>query len=78
VTRSAAQLAAIVMVAEGGARTAWVDAAQWDPGSYRIALRAAEVQASRRRCASARAHATRARSLFPHAAAPRRVLRRCN
>ena len=78
VARGTTQLAAIGIVAEGGAGTAWVDAARWDPGSYRIALRAAEVQASRRRCTSARAHATRARSLFPHAAAPRRVLRRCS
>ena len=77
VLRSSAQLVAIRTVGGGGTIASWVDAARWDPGSYRIALRAAELQASRGRCASARVHATRARELFPSAAAPRRVLRRC-
>ena len=75
--RSTGQLVAIQTVREGGTIAAWLNAARWDPGSYRIALRAAELQASRGRCASARMHATRARGLFPNAAAPRRVLRRC-
>jgi O-antigen ligase len=75
--RSAAQLVAIATVGTGGRTAAWLDATRWDPGSYRIALRAAELQQRRGRCASARFHATRARDLNPDAAAPRQVLRRC-
>jgi hypothetical protein len=74
VARSATQTVAILTV---GAGDGWVSAAVWDPGSYRIALRAAEIQAGRGRCASARAHARRARDQFPRASAPRRVLDRC-
>ena len=77
VARSAAQVVSIQTVREGGTIARWVSAAAWDPGSYRIALRAAELQANRGRCAAARTHARRARDLFPSAAAPRRVLRRC-
>jgi O-antigen ligase len=77
VIRSGAQVASIQTVREGGTIASWVNAARWDPGSYRIALRAAELQANRGRCPSARVHAQRARALFPNAAAPRRVLRRC-
>jgi O-antigen ligase len=75
--RSAGQVAAIVTVGTGASSSAWLDAVRWDPGSYRISLRAAELQQRRGRCASARAHATRARDLNPPAAAPRQVLRRC-
>jgi hypothetical protein len=75
--RSAGQVAAIVTVGTGASSSAWLDAVRWDPGSYRISLRAAELQQRRGRCASARAHATRARDLNPPAATPRQVLRRC-
>ncbi len=74
VARSATQTVAILTV---GAGDGWVSAAAWDPGSYRIALRAAEIQANRGRCAAARSHARRARDQFPRASAPRRVLDRC-
>jgi hypothetical protein len=77
VMRSGAQVVSIQTVQEGGTIASWVNAAKWDPGSYRIALRAAELQANRGRCPAARVHAQRARELFPNAAAPRRVLRRC-
>lgn len=77
VARSVAQVVSIQTVREGGMIASWVNAAMWDPGSYRIALRAAELQANRGRCASARPHARRARDLFPNAAGPRRLLRRC-
>ena len=75
--RSVTQTAAIATVGHGWPAGAWVSATPWDRGSYRIALRAGEIQAARGRCASARRHAARARDLFPHAAAPRRLLRRC-
>jgi O-antigen ligase len=75
--RSAAQLGAITSVANGAFRAGWYRAAILDPGSYRIALRAAELHASRGQCAAAREDARRARSLFPNASAPRRVLQRC-
>jgi hypothetical protein len=77
VARSAAQTRAVYAVANGVTRAGWYDAAFWDPGSYRIALRAAELRASRGQCASAREHAQRASSMFPHAAAPKRILRQC-
>jgi hypothetical protein len=77
VVRSATQTAAITAVGNYGSRTSWTAAAAWDPGSYRINLRAAEMQARARRCTAARVHARRALALFPYAAAPRRVLRAC-
>ena len=77
VARSATQLAAIARVGTGGQRAGWISAAPLDPGSYRISLRVAELQAARGRCATARPAAIQARSLFPHAAAPGRILRQC-
>jgi O-antigen ligase len=77
VARSATQTVAITHVGGGGGRAGWESAARWDPGSYRINLRVAELNAARGRCSTARAYAHRALSLFPEAAAPRRVLRRC-
>lgn len=75
--RSAAQVAAILQVGTGGTRAGWIAAARWDPGSYRIAQRVAELHRNRGRCAPARVAARRAQALFPHAAAPRRILRSC-
>lgn len=75
--RSAAQVAAILQVGTGGTRAGWMAASRWDPGSYRIAQRVAELHLNRGRCTQARAAARRAQALFPHAAAPRRVLRSC-
>jgi hypothetical protein len=75
--RSAAQVASISSVGTGASRAGWSTAAVWDPGSYRIALRVAELQADRGQCATARVHARRAQELFPNAAAPRRILQRC-
>jgi O-antigen ligase len=53
------------------------EAASYDPGSYRIQLRAAEVQAARGYCRLAYHNAMRAVSLFPHAAAAQAILARC-
>ena len=77
VARSATQLAALSTVGTGGMRAGWIAAAPLDPGSYRINQRVAELQANRGRCAPARAAALQAQSLFPHANAPRRILRQC-
>lgn len=77
VVRSAAQVVALTKVGTGGTRAGWLAAAPWDPGSYRINQRVAELQANRGNCRSARSYARRAQELFPEAAAPRRVLVRC-
>ena len=58
-------------------RVGWTNAAAWDPGSYRINMRAAELNARTGRCNTARFYARRARGLFPDADAPRRILREC-
>lgn len=52
-------------------------AAAYDPGSYRIQLRAAELLASRGLCRLAYHNATQAYALFPHASAPQAILARC-
>jgi O-antigen ligase len=78
VARSATQVIAIMTVGTGGTRAAWNRAATWDPGSYRINLRVAELHAARGRCSAARPFARRALDLFPDAPAARRVLRRCS
>jgi len=77
VTRSSMMVTAMWSVGRGGTTAGWVKGALWDPGSYRINLRVAELYLNRGRCARARPFARRALALFPHAAAPRRVLRRC-
>lgn len=77
VARSATQIAAMWEVGEGGVRAGWIRGAIWDPGSYRINLRVAELYANRGRCTAARQFATSARNLFPNAAAPQRILGRC-
>jgi O-antigen ligase len=77
VVRSATMVMAMSAVGTGTTRAGWVKGAVWDPGSYRINQRVAEFYANRGQCSRARPFAQRARSLFPSAAAPRRVLRRC-
>lgn len=77
VARSAAQTIAIGTVGTGGMRAGWFGAAAWDPGSYRINVRVAQLHASRGRCAPARTYARRALTLFPHAPAPKQILRTC-
>ncbi|MEA3245959.1 MAG: O-antigen ligase family protein [Gemmatimonadota bacterium] len=52
-------------------------AATYDPGSYRIQLRAAELLAGRGLCRLAYHNATQAYALFPHASAPQAILARC-
>jgi O-antigen ligase len=75
--RSAAQIRAIALVGTGWRRAGWVSGADWDPGSYRANLRAAELLANARRCAASRTYARRALSLSPDAPAAKRALRAC-
>jgi hypothetical protein len=75
--RSATQTAAILNVGTGGRRAGWIAASTWDPGSFRVNLRVAELYAGQGRCRAARAYARRALELFPHARAPKGVLDRC-
>lgn len=77
VARSTTQTISMMTVGRGGMTSGWLNGATWDPGSYRMNLRVAELYSRRGRCTTARLHARRAASLFPHAAAPRRVLNSC-
>lgn len=75
--RSATQLMAMTTVAQGTRTANWVRAAAWDPGSYRINVRVAELYSNRGRCDVGRKYARRAVSLFPNSSAARRVSKRC-
>jgi len=77
VARSATQVAAMGAVGQGGRTAGWVAGAVWDPGSYRINIRVAELYSRRRQCSSARHYAKRALGLFPSSPAAKRVLSRC-
>lgn len=76
-TRSVAQVTSITLVGEGGSRAGWIAGANWDPGSYRANLRAAQLLAAARRCGSAGYYARRALALAPDAPAARRAVRAC-
>ena len=75
--RSAAQTIAMSSVGQGGQTAGWVAGAVWDPGSYRINLKVAQLYARRGKCKAARPYAKRAISLFPNAPAAKRALRLC-
>ena len=75
--RSATQTVAMSLVGRGGMTAGWVAGAMWDPGSYRMNLRVAELYSRRGRCSFARGYARRAVSLFPHAPEARRIRRSC-
>jgi hypothetical protein len=75
--RSATQTMAMSAVGDGGRTAGWVQGAIWDPGSYRINLKVAQLYARRGRCKTARPYAQRAVSLFPNAPAAKRVWRQC-
>jgi O-antigen ligase len=76
--RSVAQTVAVTSVGRGGLTAGWVTGAMWDPGSYRINLRVAELYARRGHCSMARGYARRAVSLFPNAPQAKRVARSCD
>jgi O-antigen ligase len=75
--RSATQMRSMALVNRGGQTAGWVRAAAWDPGSYRINVRVADLLSRRGRCATARPYANRALALFPYSATAKRIVRRC-
>ena len=77
VARSVGQTVAIEVVGNGGMRAGWIQGAAWDPGSYRINFRVAQLYANRGQCSRARPYARQAVSLFPHAPPALRLLRSC-
>jgi O-antigen ligase len=75
--RSVTQTLAMSMVGRGGLTAGWVSGAIWDPGSYRINLRVAELYSRRGHCSVARPYARRAVALFPLAPQAKRISRSC-
>lgn len=75
--RSVTQTLAMSMVGRGGLTRGWVSGAIWDPGSYRINLRVAQLYSRRAHCSVARSYARRAVSLFPLAPEARRIRQSC-
>jgi len=76
--RSATQLVSMTAVGRGGYTAGWVTGAMWDPGSYRINLRVAELYSRRGRCSVARGYARQAVALFPHSPEAKRIARNCD
>lgn len=77
VARSVTQTAAMMDVGRGAYTAGWVTGAMWDPGSFRINLRVAELYSRRGHCSVARGYARQAVSLFPHSPQAKRILRSC-
>jgi len=75
--RSVTQLMAMSYVGRGSLTAGWVSGALWDPGSYRINLRVAELYSRRGRCSVARDYARQAVALFPHSPQAKRIARNC-
>jgi len=75
--RSSTQMIAMTSVGRGGFTAGWVNGAMWDPGSYRINLRVAELYSRRGHCSFARTYAQQAVSLFPHSRQANRIARSC-
>jgi O-antigen ligase len=75
--RASGQIAAMSVYTAAATTTQAARAAMFDPGSYRINMRLAQAYASRGDCAHVREYAGAARELYPNAAEPRRLLRRC-
>jgi hypothetical protein len=75
--RSATQAMAMSVVGRGGLTANWVTGAMWDPGSYRINLRVAQLYSRRGHCSVARVYARQASQLFPLAPEARRIRQRC-
>jgi len=77
IAHSVAQIAAMTAYDPDGHVADMIRAARYDPGSYRIQIRLAEVYAARGRCDMVRRYGQNARELYPAAPEPRRLLRRC-
>lgn len=76
VARSAGKIEAMRLYSKGTVDSIR-EAASYDPGSYRIQLRAAQLLADRGMCRLAYHNAMSATSLFPRAAAPQAILAKC-
>jgi hypothetical protein len=77
VIRSATQVTAMSKVGTGGRTAGWVAGANWDPGSFRINQRVAELYANRGQCRKARPYIRQALDLVPTSPPARRTARRC-
>ena len=77
VLRSSAQIAAMSVYTWASTTGQAARAALLDPGSFRINMRLAESYAARGDCKHVRQYAGAARELYPNAAGPKRLLRRC-
>jgi len=77
VLRASGQIAAMSVYTSATTSIRAARAALLDPGSYRINIRLAESYAARGDCKRVRQYAGTARELFPNAAEPKRLLRRC-
>ena len=75
--RSVTQILSMSLVGRGGLTAGWVSGAMWDPGSYRINLRVAQLYSRRGKCTFARDYARQAVALFPHSPEARRIRRSC-
>ena len=77
IVRSSSQIAGMATY-HGATRLATMErAARYDPGAYRIRMRLGEAYASRGECGKAAPHARAANGMFPNAADPKALLRRC-
>ena len=77
VLRSSGQIAAMSVYTSASTTGQAARAALFDPGSFRINMRLAESYAARGDCKHVRQYAGAARELYPNAAGPKRLLRRC-
>jgi len=75
--RGGTRIAAMALYLPDGRLARMEQAARLDPGSYRIAIRLAELAARRGRCADVKRWGGRAIALYPEAPEPRRLLAEC-
>jgi O-antigen ligase len=75
--RSATQLVAMEHFGTGESVPSVQRASHWDPGSFRIQLRLAQLSLESRGCEAARPSAARASGMLPSASEPKAILRRC-
>jgi O-antigen ligase len=77
VLRATGQIVAMSVYTSATTTAQASQAALFDPGSYRINMRLAESYAARGDCKRVLQYAGAARELYPNAAQPKRLLRRC-
>ena len=75
--RSSGQIAAMAVYTSATTTGQAARAALFDPGSFRINMRLADSYAARGDCKHVRQYAGAARELYPNAAGPKRLLKRC-